>query len=156
MPKPVATRDAMREWIETALARQAAGEALPFAIVHRASGRVAGSTRFMEISAPNRRVEIGWTWLGKEFQRTAVNTEAKFLLLRHAFEVLGCLRVEFKTDALNAASRKALARIGATEEGTLRSHMVTASGRVRDSVYFSVIAAEWASVRERLEQQRRP
>ena len=147
MPKPVTTRDEMRTWIETALARQEAGEALPFAIVERSSGAVAGSTRFMEVSPPNRRLEIGWTWLGKAWQRTAVNTGAKYLLLRHAFETLGATRVEFKTDALNTASRRALARIGAHEEGTLRSHMVTASGRVRDSVYFSVIAAEWPDVK---------
>lgn len=153
MPKPVTTRDEMRGWIDTALARQAAGEALPFAILHRPTGRVAGSTRFMEISAPNRRLEIGWTWLGKAWQRTAVNTEAKYLLLRHAFESLDALRVEFKTDALNAASRRALARIGAKEEGTLRNHMVTAGGRVRDSVYFSVIAAEWPAVKDGLERR---
>jgi len=151
MPKPVTSRDEMRTWIETALARQAAGEALPFAIVHRPTGVVAGSTRYMEISTPNLRLEIGWTWLGKPWQRTAVNTEAKYLLLKHAFEVLGFQRVEFKTDALNASSRKALARIGAKEEGILRSHIITASGRVRDSVYFSVIAAEWPGVRSRLE-----
>lgn len=150
MPKPVGSPDAMRVWIETALARQAVGEALPFAIVHRTTNQVAGSTRYMEISAPNRRLEIGWTWLGRAWQRTAVNTEAKYLLLKHAFEVLGFQRVEFKTDALNTASRKALARIGAKEEGTLRSHIITASGRVRDSVYFSVIASEWPAVRDRL------
>jgi RimJ/RimL family protein N-acetyltransferase len=103
----------------------------------------------------NRRVEIGWTWIGREWQRTAVNTEAKLLLLKYAFETLGCNRVEFKTDVLNERSRAALARIGAREEGVMRRHMVTDSGRVRDSVYFSIIAEEWPEVRAKLEARLR-
>ena len=150
MPRPVSDEAAMRGWVDEALAAREAGTALPFAIVTRADGTVAGSTRFMAIEHPHRRLEIGWTWLGSRFQRTAANTEAKLLLMEYAFATMGVHRVEFKTDALNARSRAALLRIGATEEGTLRGHMVTASGRVRDSVYFSVLAPEWPAVRERL------
>ena len=147
MPAPVTDRAGMSVWIQEALAAQVAGTQLPYAIIERATGRIAGSTRFMAIEPAHRRLEIGWTWLGAAWQRTAVNTEAKHLLLTHAFESLGMHRVEFKTDALNARSRAALLRIGAIEEGTLRSHMITASGRVRDSVYFSVLAAEWPAVK---------
>lgn len=145
----------MEDYIRTALAEQAQGRSLPFATVHRPSGRTVGSTRFGNIDRENRRVEIGWTWIGRPWQRTAVNTEAKHLMLRHAFEVWDCLRVEFKTDRLNEQSRRALLRIGAKEEGMLRSHMITATGRVRDSVYFSIIAAEWPEVRARLEEKLR-
>lgn len=147
----VADEAAMRGYLEAALADRAAGTALPFAVVERATGRPIGSTRYGNIDAAHRRLEIGWTWYGRAWQRTAVNTETKLLLLRHAFETLGCQRVEFKTDALNSRSRAALARIGAVEEGTLRRHMVTASGRVRDSVYFSIVDAEWPAVRAGLE-----
>ncbi len=149
----VQSRDEMRAYIETALAWQAAGTALPFAIVERGAGKAIGSTRFANVDPANRRVEIGWTWLGRAWQRTAANTEAKYLLLRHAFEVLGCLRVEFKTDSLNERSRAALLRIGAREEGTLRNHMVTWSGRIRHSVYFSVIEDEWPAVKAQLERK---
>ena len=141
----------MRRYVEEALDLQARGSALPFLTRERASGRAVGSTRFGNIDLSHRRVEIGWTWLATPWQRTALNTEAKYLMLAHAFERAGCLRVEFKTDALNEKSRRALARIGAVEEGTLRSHMVTESGRSRDSVYFSVIAGEWPAVKARLE-----
>jgi RimJ/RimL family protein N-acetyltransferase len=148
-------RDEMREYVETALRWQAEGTAVPFATVDRATATVAGSTRFANIDRANRHVEIGWTWLGRPFQRTARNTEAKYLMLRHAFEAWRCLRVEFKTDALNERSRAALLRIGAREEGTFRKHMVTASGRVRDSVYFSVVDDEWPGVKSRLEEKLR-
>ena len=140
----------LRGWIETALAAQAAGRELPFATVERASGRAVGSTRYLNIEPAHRRLEIGWTWLAPAWQGTAVNSEAKLLLLEHAFERLGARRVEFKTDSLNEQSRRALAAIGATEEGTLRNHMLTASGRQRHSVYFSVVAEEWPQVRARL------
>jgi RimJ/RimL family protein N-acetyltransferase len=150
-PAPVRSSEEMREWIETALAQQAAGIALPFVTVEKTSGSVAGSTRFNNFDAANRRVEIGWTWLAPRFQRSACNTEAKYLMLRHAFETLGLNRVEFKTDSLNEASRRALLRIGAKEEGTFRNHMVTASGRLRHSVWFSVIAEEWPAVKSALE-----
>ena len=143
--------DAMRDYVGTALRWQAEGSALPFATVERATGRVVGSTRFANADPPNRRVEIGWSWIARPWQRTVVNTEAKYLMLRHAFERLGCIRVEFKTDALNARSRTAILRIGAKEEGTLRSHMQVEDGRRRDSVYFSIIEQEWPAVRVHLE-----
>ena len=147
----VATRDDMRRYVADALAEQARGAALPFAHVERATGRVVGSTRLGNYAPEHRRVEIGWTWVAAPWQRTAVNTEAKRLMLAHAFEVLGAHRVEFKTDALNHRSRAAVRRLGATEEGTLRGHMVTDRGRVRDSVYYSILADEWPAVRARLD-----
>lgn len=145
----------MEEYIRGALAEQAAGRALPFATVHRPSGRVVGSTRFGAIEPAHRKVEIGWTWIANPWQRTALNTEAKYLMLRHAFEVWNCVRVELKTDRLNERSRTAILRLGAKEEGTLRSHLITATGRVRDTVYFSIIAEEWPVVREALEMKLR-
>lgn len=147
----VRTSDDMRRYLETALAARAAGNALPFAIVHLPSGRVVGSTRYGNVEPVHRRLEIGWSWVAGAWQRTAVNTECKFLLLRHAFEALRCLRVEFKTDALNQRSRAALLRLGAVEEGTLRRHMITESGRVRDTVYFSILDSEWPDVAARLQ-----
>jgi RimJ/RimL family protein N-acetyltransferase len=147
----VGDREQMRDYVDTALRWQAEGTALPFVTVEKRSETVVGSTRFGNIDRANRRVEIGWTWLGRPWQRTACNTEAKYLMLRHAFETWGCVRVEFKTDALNERSRAALLRIGAREEGTLRKHMVTASGRLRDSVYFSILDDEWPAVKRRLE-----
>ncbi len=149
----LATPADMRAYIETALAWQAQGTAVPFAIVARATGQVVGSTRYANIERADRRLEIGWTWLARAAQRTLVNTEAKYLLLKHAFDVLGCIRVEFKTDALNERSRAALLRIGAKQEGILLSHMVTASGRIRDSMYFSIVAGEWPAVKAGLEQK---
>lgn len=145
------TREEMHAYVETALREQEEGLALPFATVERGSGRVVGSTRYGNIDRSNRRVEIGWTWVARAWQRTPVNTEAKYLLLRHAFERLGAIRVELKTDALNEKSRRAILRIGAKEEGTFRSHMITASGRVRDSVFFSIIESEWPEVKAGLE-----
>jgi RimJ/RimL family protein N-acetyltransferase len=121
-----------------------------FATVEQKSGRAIGSTRFMNIDRTNRRVEIGSTWIAPAWQRTAVNTEAKYLMLRHAFEVWGCVRVELKTDALNQKSRNAILRLGAQEEGTLRRHLVTSTGRVRDTVYFSILDNEWPAVRAKL------
>ena len=147
----IRTEEDMRRYVETALQQQEKGTALPFATVDKVSGRVVGSTRFGNIDIANRRVEIGWTWLGKGFQRTHVNTEAKYLMLQHAFEVWGCNRVEFKTDVLNDRSRAALKRIGAKEEGILRRHQITDSGRVRDSVYYSIIDEEWPGAKARLQ-----
>ncbi len=149
----LATPTDMRAYIETALTWQAQGTALPFAIIARTTGQVVASTRYANIARADGRLEIGWTWLARSAQRTPVNTDTKYLLLRHAFEVLGCIRVEFKTDVLNERSRAALLRIGAKQEGVLRSHMITASGRVRDSVYFSILAAEWPAVKIGLEQK---
>ncbi|HEY3247311.1 MAG TPA: GNAT family N-acetyltransferase [bacterium] len=145
--------DDVRRYIDTALRDQAAGRSLPFVIVSRASAVVVGSTRYGNIDRANRRVEIGWTWIAPAWQRTAVNTEAKYLLLRHAFDTLGCIRVEFKTDVLNERSRAALLRIGAKEEGILRSHMITETGRVRDTVYYSILDREWLEVKTLLEQK---
>jgi RimJ/RimL family protein N-acetyltransferase len=144
----------LTRYMETALAEQAAGRALPFATIARAAGAV-GSTRFGNIEPLNRRCEIGWTWLGSAWQRTAANTEAKLLMLTHAFETWHCIRVEFKTDALNQASRAAIARLGAKEEGTFRRHMVTQTGRVRDTVYYSILDEEWPSIKARLEARLR-
>lgn len=153
----VRTPEEMRAYVDAALRQQAGGTALPFATVERASGRVVGSTRFANLDRTNRRVEIGWTWVARPWQRSAVNTEAKYLMLRHAFTALGCIRVELKTDALNARSRAAILGLGATEEGTLRRHTLTESGRVRDTVYFSILDSEWPAVRAELEEKlRRP
>lgn len=150
-PHEVAGEAKMRRFIEHGLEEQAAGRALPFAIRTRHDGRIVGSTRFAAIELAHARAEIGWTWLAPAVCGTPINSECKLLLLRHAFEVLGLNRIEFKTDSLNAASRAALIRIGALEEGTFRNHMITASGRLRHSVYFSIIREEWPSVRQRLE-----
>jgi len=148
----VRTPAEMRAYIETALAEQARGTSLPFATIDQASGKVIGSTRYLNIDASNLRVEIGATWIAKDWQRTAANTEAKYLMLRHAFEKFGCIRVEFKTDSLNQQSRDAILRLGAKEEGTLRNHMLTWTGRIRNTVYFSIIDSEWPQVKTRLEQ----
>jgi N-acetyltransferase len=155
VPYQVTTPEEMRGYIRQALAAESEGTALPFAKIEKATGRVVGSARYMNIDMANRRVEIGATWVGAPWQRTAINTESKYLLLRHAFETLGCVRVELKTDALNERSRKAILRIGAKEEGTLRSHMITQSGRVRDTVYFSIVDSEWPSVKAELEKKLR-
>ncbi len=151
IPTPVRTPEEMAAYIETALNEQERGTSLPFAIVEKATGRAIGSTRYGNIDRTHHRVEIGWTWVAREWQRTAMNTEAKYLLLRHAFETLGCMRVELKTDSLNERSRAAILRIGAREEGIFRNHLITASGRIRHTVYFSIIDSEWPAVKERLE-----
>ena len=153
IPTQVKSRDDMRDYIRLALRWQTDGTALPFATVDQSSGRVVGSTRYMNIDKPNRHVEIGATWIGRPWQRTVVNTEAKYLMLRHAFETLGCFRVELKTDALNQQSRNAILRIGASQEGIFRKHVVCSDGRLRDSVYFSIIDSEWPSVKARLEEK---
>jgi RimJ/RimL family protein N-acetyltransferase len=139
--------------VERVLAEQEKGLSVAFATVARGSGQIVGSTRFMNIDATNRHVEIGSTWIVPARQRTAVNTEAKYLMLRQAFEAWGCLRVELKTDALNQQSRTAILRLGAKEEGTFRKHVITSSGRVRDSVYFSIVDTEWPEVKARLEKR---
>ena len=147
----IATPDEMLRYIEDALRLREAGTALPFATIDAASERVVGCTRFANIDHTHRRLEIGWTFLAPAWQRTRINTESKYLMLRHAFETLGSIRVELKTDALNQTSRRAIARIGAREEGTLRHHMICADGRIRDTVYYSVIAPEWPAVKAALE-----
>ncbi|HKT13403.1 MAG TPA: GNAT family protein [Terriglobia bacterium] len=141
----------MLAYIEHALEDQKRGTALPFATIDKASGKVIGSTRYLNIDVSNLRVEIGATWLGKIWQRTGANTEAKYLMLRHAFEKFGCIRVELKTDSLNQRSRDAIVRLGAQEEGILRNHMLTWTGRIRHTVYYSIIDSEWPEVKTRLE-----
>ena len=152
MPSDCARREGMQEYIETALAWQRAGTAMPFATIDRQSGAAIGSTRFGNIVPEHKRVEIGWTWITPTFQRTAINTEAKYLMLQLAFEKLGCNRVELKTSAQNMRSRNAILRIGAKEEGTFRSHMINPDGTLRDTVYFSIISPEWPGVKNRLEE----
>jgi RimJ/RimL family protein N-acetyltransferase len=151
IPTPVRTREDMAAYVETALQEQERGVSLPFAILEKATGRAIGSTRYGNIDRVHHRVEIGWTWVARDWRRTAMNTEAKYLLLKHAFETLGCLRVELKTDSLNEKSRAAILRIGAKEEGIFRNHMITMNGRIRHSVYFSIIESEWPTVKARLE-----
>ena len=153
IPYLMQTPDDFRRYMERAFAEQQAGQSVVFATVERSSGKVIGSTRFMNIDGPNRKTEIGSTWIAPAWQRTAINTEAKFLMLRHAFETCKCIRVELKTDVLNQKSRNAILRIGAKEEGTLRRHLVTHTGRVRDSVYFSILDHEWPEVKQRLQER---
>lgn len=148
---PVRTAEEMAAYIETALNEQERGVSLPFALIEKLTGRAIGSTRYGNIERAHHRVEIGWTWVARDWQRTAVNTEAKCLLLQHAFETLGCMRVELKTDSLNKRSRTAILRIGGHEEGLFRNHMVTASGRIRHTVYFSIVDSEWPEVKARLQ-----
>jgi RimJ/RimL family protein N-acetyltransferase len=150
IPTNVQNAEDMRVYVERALDEQHKGTSVPFAIVAEATGEVVGSTRYMNIDRPNRRLEIGCTWLTPEYQRGRSNTEAKLMLLTHAFETLGAIRVELKTDALNHKSRTAIARIGAKEEGTFRKHLITDTGRIRDTVYFSIIDSEWPAVKARL------
>lgn len=142
----------MRDFVEQALEAQENGTALPFATILQDTGEAVGSTRFGNIAAEHRRVEIGWTWLTPAQQRTAANTEAKYLMLSHAFETWDCVRVELKTDSRNKRSREAIERLGATEEGTLRQHMQTHQGP-RDTVYFSILDTEWPAIERDLEQK---
>src|SRR5215203_293807 len=141
------TVDDMRGWVRDILARAEKGTDLPFVAVHLASGRVAGATRYLNIMPKDRGLEIGGTWYGTEFQRTAVNTECKYLLMQHAFETLKCIRVQLKTDSRNERSQKAIERIGAVKEGVLRNHMILPDGRYRHSVFYSILDTEWPSVK---------
>ena len=149
VPRP----EGFGEYVKKALELQAAGLALPFATVVRDGNRVVGSTRYMNIDAANHRVEIGTTWIGKTWQRTFVNTHAKFLMLRHAFEVLGCNAVEIRTHSQNDQSRAAIERLGAKLDGILRRHMIMPDGHIRDTAVYSIIAEEWPEVRARLERR---
>lgn len=149
--KPFRNLAEAREMIEDALKAQGAGSALAFTTIDKASGKIAGGSRFMNIRAHDRVAEIGFTYVGRAWQRSAVNTEAKILMLAHAFEAWQANRVEFKTDSLNVQSRTALARLGAIEEGTLRNHMLMSDGRLRHSVYFSILPGEWPGVRAKLQ-----
>lgn len=154
----VKTPDDMRSYMESAIKLQRDGTTLPLVTIERSSGRIVGSTRFGNYDPANRRIEIGWTWIAPAWQRTAINTEAKYLMLTHAFETLCCVRVELKTDVLNTPSRKAMLRIGATEEGVLRKHSLVWDGRFRDSIYYSILDEEWPGVKQQLEKMliRRP
>jgi RimJ/RimL family protein N-acetyltransferase len=142
----------MRGWVMDIISRGKKGTDLPFVVIHLASGRVAGATRYLNIMPNDRGLEIGGTWYGVDFQRTAVNTECKYLLLRHAFETLGAIRVQLKTDLRNERSQKAMERIGARKEGILRNHMILPDGRYRDSVFYSILDSEWVEVKKNLER----
>ncbi len=145
------TVEDMRGWVRQILARAENGTDLPFVVIYPASGRIAGATRYLNIMPHDRGLEVGGTWYGTEFQRTAVNTECKYLLLTHAFETLKCIRVQIKTDSLNERSQKAIERIGGIREGVLRNHMILPNGRVRHTVYYSILDGEWGGVKKRLE-----
>jgi RimJ/RimL family protein N-acetyltransferase len=147
----ISTPDDMRALVAAALAARDAGTEFPFVTIERASGRVVGSSRYLAVALEHARIEIGWTWLAPAWQRSVVNTEAKLLMLGHAFERLGCRRVEFKTDALNTASRQALLGIGATFEGVFRKHMLVRGGERRDSAWYSITDDEWPDVRTHLQ-----
>ena len=149
IPKP----DGMKQYIEFALDGLDQGTQLPFVIVRSSDHRVVGTTRFYEIRTQDRVVAIGYTWLAKSTQRTPINTEAKLLLLTHAFETWNCVRVELITDVRNEQSRAAILHIGAKQEGILRKHLILPSGRIRDSVVFSIIDSDWSEVKMRLTQR---
>ena len=149
-PRPITSLAEMGAYVELALSEHALGASLPFAIVRAADGAMLGSTRYMDIAPAHRRLEIGATWLTPSAQRTGANVEAKWLLLRHAFESLGMQKVVFKTETLNAASRAAILALGATEEATFRRHLIADDGRMRDMVYFAILDSDWPSVDERL------
>jgi len=154
MAETMRTRRDMARYVGNALAAREAGKAIPFVTILQSPGaadRIVGTTRFLEIDCNNRRMEIGATWLGKQWQRSRVNTEAKYLMLRHAFEELKSIRIELKTDSLNVRSRAAILRIGAVQEGVFRNHVITEQGRIRHSVYFSIVAEDWPAVKTRLE-----
>jgi len=140
-----------RHFVTDLLEREKRGTDLPFTVIHLDSGRVAGSTRYLNIVPHDRGLEVGGTWYGLDFQRTAVNTECKYLLLTHAFEVLKCIRAQIKTDSLNVRSQKAIERIGAVKEGILRNHMILPDGRIRHSVFYSILDSEWEQVKKNLE-----
>jgi RimJ/RimL family protein N-acetyltransferase len=152
MPYTMRSEEDMYRFMAAELAKQQAGLVYRFVTIARSIPQPVGSTSYLNIDRQHRRLEIGGTWITPAWQRSAINTEAKYLQLTHAFEALGCLRVEFKTDSLNLKSRQALARIGAVEEGTFRNHMIMPDGRRRHSVYFSIIDSEWPTVKAHLER----
>jgi RimJ/RimL family protein N-acetyltransferase len=156
MPRQIDTKEEFSDLFRFLMESQTAGTMFPFVLFDKKSGRCAGSSSYLNLDRFHHRLEIGYTWISPAFQKTHVNTEAKYLLLRHAFEKMACVRVEFKTDALNSRSRAALKRIGAREEGTLRRHMVVQKGRIRDTVYFSVLDSEWPLVKAALERKMEP
>ena len=149
----IQTEEQMRSWVRELLNRRTLGADLPFAVMHLETNRAVGSTRYLDIRPEHRGLEIGGTWYAPAYQRTAVNTECKYLLLQHAFETLGCIRVQFKADLRNERSQRALERIGAIKEGLLRNHMILPDGYIRDSVYYSILNSEWPGVKTRLEEK---
>ncbi|MCX6125927.1 MAG: GNAT family protein [Proteobacteria bacterium] len=152
-PDRIESIEDMERIVAQALAARELGLALPFVIVDRQTHAIIGSSRFFNVFPDHRRLEIGWTWIGTQWQRTSVNTEAKYLMLRYAFEVMNCLRVELKTDSRNVNSQQAMLRLGLKQEGILRNHMITHDGHNRDSVYFSVVAPEWPPMQEFIESK---
>lgn len=142
----------MTAWVQELLAKQATGTDLPFTVYHIPDGKIVGATRYMEMRPNHRGLEIGGTWYATKYQQTGVNTECKYLLLKYAFETLGCIRVQFKVDGLNAQSIRAIERLGAVQEGLLRNHSIRPDGTIRDSVYFSILDREWQAVKTKLEQ----
>jgi RimJ/RimL family protein N-acetyltransferase len=147
----VTTTERMEVWVKELLVLQNQGTDLPFAVIHQATNHAIGATRYLNIRPEHQGVEIGGTWYGIHYQQTAVNTECKYLLLKHGFETWKCIRVEFKTDARNIRSRDALERIGARYEGTFRNHLITPNCHIRDSIYYSIIDSEWPAVKSHLE-----
>jgi len=149
-PEPVQTADDMQRYVDRALAGQSEGQCLPFVIVRQDNGEIIGATRYMDIALAHKRLEIGGTWLTPASQRSGANTEAKFLLLQHAFETIGIMRIVFKTELSNMQSRQAILRIGGVEEGVFRKHLIAQSGRTRDMIYFAILDEDWPEVKARL------
>jgi len=146
----IPTPEAMPLWLETALTSQSEQTASPFVVRENFSGDIVGTTRYCNVETKHKRLEIGYTWYAKRVQRSAVNTECKLLLLRHAFEQLQCHAVEFRTDWLNQNSQRAIERLGAKRDGILRNHMVLPNGRIRDTVIYSILNSEWSGVQQNL------
>ncbi len=142
----------LEAWIRDALARCERGTDYPFVIVDKATGRIAGGTRYLSIDLPNCMVEIGGSWLGQSFRGNGINTAAKYLLLRHAFEKLGCVRVQFRTDSRNLRSQRAIEKLGAMKEGMLRKDFIFPDGYQRSTIFYSILDDEWPAVRRRLEE----
>ena len=149
---PIRSEDDIRRWVEALRVQAAQGTDLPFAVIDLVSGCVAGATRYLEIRPEHRGLEIGGTWYGAAYRRTHVNTETKYLLLEHAFERLRCIRVQLKTDSRNERSQRAIERLGAIKEGTLRNHFILPDGHVRHSIYYSILDSEWPGVKARLKE----
>ncbi len=149
----VETVEQLTTWVRELLDLQARGTDLPFAVVYLASGQAIGSTRYLEINHDDRSLEVGGTWYGLDYQGTLVNTECKYLLIKHAFEVLGCVRVWLKTDSRNLRSQRAIEKLGAIKEGVLRNHMILPNGYIRDSVIYSILPSEWPDVKKKLEER---
>lgn len=149
VPRP----DGVRTYITQLLAQRKQGQAFAFAVRDNASGKIVGGTRYLNIDATNRRLEIGGTWYAQSAQRTGINTECKLMLLAHAFETLDCIAVEFRTDWFNKRSQSAIERLGAKRDGVLRNHIIMPDGRVRDSVVYSIIKNEWPGVKTNLQHK---